>query len=56
MNVHLHMIALDGVYANDREAPRFRDWPAPSSAEMQRLMDVIVVRVLLPAARRSAHS
>ena len=46
MNVHLHMMALDGVYANVGEAPRFRALPAPSSAEMQRLLDVIVVRVL----------
>ena len=40
------MMALDGVYANVGEAPRFRALPAPSSAEMQRLLDVIVVRVL----------
>ena len=45
-NVHLHMMALDRVYANVGEAPRFRALPAPSSAEMQRLLDVIVVRVL----------
>ncbi len=55
-NVHLHMMALDGVYANVREAPRFRELPAPSSAEMQRLLDVIVVRVLLPSARRPSYA
>ena len=56
MNVHLHMMALDGVYANAREAPRFRELPAPSRAEMQRLLDVIVVRVLLPSARRPSYA
>ncbi len=46
LNLHLHMVALDGVYAKDGETLRFHEVSAPSSAEMQRLLDAIVSRVL----------
>ena len=45
-NVHFHMVALDGVYTKDGETPLFHEVSAPSSTEMQRLLDAIVARVL----------
>ena len=45
-NVHFHMVALDGVYTKDGETPRFHEVSALSSADMQRLLDAIVSRVL----------
>ena len=42
----MHMVALDGVYARDGDTPLFHEVCAPSSADMQRLLDVIVARVL----------
>jgi ribosomal protein S27E len=46
LNVHLHMLVLDGVYANEHGKLRFRPLPAPAPAMMTRLLDVIVRRVL----------
>jgi ribosomal protein S27E len=46
LNLHLHMVALDGVYTKDDETPRFHEVSAPSSAELHRLLDAIVSRVL----------
>ena len=36
------MVALDGVYTRDGETLRFHEVSAPSSADVQRLLDVIV--------------
>ena len=44
--MHLHRVALDEGYTRDGETPRFHEVCAPSSAGMQRLLDVIVARVL----------
>jgi hypothetical protein len=44
LNVHLHMLVLDGVYANDRGKLRFQPLPAPAMSTQ--LLDVIVLRVL----------
>ena len=46
LNVHLHMLVLDGVYANDHGKLRFQPLPAPAPALMTQLLDVIVLRVL----------
>jgi Putative transposase len=46
LNVHLHMLVLDGVYANERGKLRFQPLPAPAPALMTQLLDVIVLRVL----------
>ena len=46
ISLHMHMVALDGVYTRDGETPRFHEVCAPSSAGMQRLLDVMVARVL----------
>ena len=46
LNVHLHMLVLDGVYANERGKLRFQPLPAPAPALMTQLLDVIVLRLL----------
>ncbi len=46
LNVHLHMLVLDGVYANENGKLRFHPLPAPAPAMMAHLLDVIVLRVL----------
>jgi hypothetical protein len=46
LNVHLHMIALDGVYTFDDEATRFHCVKAPTSADMQSLLDRIIRRTI----------
>ncbi len=46
LDLHLHMVTLDGVYTKDGETPRFHEVSAPSRAEMQGLLDAIVSRVL----------
>ena len=45
LNPHLHMLFLDGAYALDGEAPRFRRVAAPTQAELQRLLHTIATRV-----------
>lgn len=45
LNVHLHMLVLDGVYANENGKLRFHALPAPSVGMMTHLLDVIVLRV-----------
>ena len=44
LNPHLHMLFLDGAYALDGEAPRFRRVAAPTQAELQRLLHTIATR------------
>ncbi len=45
-NLHLHMVALDGVYARDGDVPRFHEVSAPSSTDMYRVIEAFVGRVL----------
>ena len=45
------MVALDGLYTKDGNTLRFHEVSAPSSTEMQRLLDAIVARVLRYLAR-----
>ena len=40
------MVVLEGVYAKHGDTLRFHELAAPSSSQMQRLLDAIVVRVL----------
>ena len=51
LNLHLHMVALDRVYTKDGDTLRFHEVSAPSSTEMQRLLNAIVARVLRYLAR-----
>ena len=46
LNVHLHMLVLDGVYMHAQDKLRFHELCAPAIADMQRLLDAIVSRVL----------
>jgi hypothetical protein len=45
LNVHFHMLLLDGVYADSPAGPRFRWVKAPSSAELRQLSHTIAHRV-----------
>jgi len=46
LNIHYHILALDGVYAADRQGrPRFVSVPAPTSVELNQLLEQIVQRV-----------
>ena len=45
LNVHLHMLFVDGVYTFDDERPRFHRSSAPTRPELQRLLRTIATRV-----------
>ena len=45
LNVHLHMLFVDGVYTFDDERPRFHRGCAPTQPELQRLLRTIATRV-----------
>ena len=45
LNVHFHMLLLDGVYVDSPAGPRFRWVKAPSSAELRQLSHTIARRV-----------
>ena len=51
LNLHLRMVALDGLYTKDGDTLRFHEVSAPASTDMQRLLDAIVARVLRNRAR-----
>jgi len=44
--MHLHMIALDGVYTFDDDSTRFHSVKAPTSTNMQTLLDRIIRRTI----------
>ncbi len=45
LNVHLHMIVLDGVYKLDGHRPRFRHARAPDRHQLTTLLNRIIARV-----------
>lgn len=45
LNIHFHMLFLDGVYSPNGHPNRFRQVKAPSSAELTRLTHTIAQRV-----------
>ena len=45
LNIHLHMLYVDGVYTFDEERPRFHRGSAPTQPELQRLLRAIAARV-----------
>jgi len=47
LNVHLHMIVIDGVYTFDDDAMRFHSVKAPGSDDMKALLDRIIRRTIL---------
>ena len=44
LNVHLHILALDGVYTFDGERPRFHRVAPPAGEELERLLDALICR------------
>ena len=45
LNIHLHMLFVDGVYTFDDERPRLHRGCAPAQPELQRLLRAIATRV-----------
>ena len=45
LNIHLHMLFVDGVYTFEGERPRFHHGSAPTRPELQRLLRTIATRV-----------
>ena len=45
LNIHLHMLFIDGVYTFDDERPRFDRGCAPTQPELQRLLRTTAARV-----------
>ena len=53
LNVHLHSIVLDGVYADEADGrPGFRPLPAPTTAEMHALTAKVARKVIRVLRRR----
>ena len=51
LNVHLHMIVIDGVYTFDDDAMRFHSVKAPGSDDMKALLDRIIRRTIAQLER-----
>ncbi len=45
LNIHLHMLVLDGAYTFTHDRARFHHAPAPSDAELVRLLDTLIRRI-----------
>ena len=45
LNIHLHMLFVDGVYTFDDVRPRLHRGGAPAQTELQRLLHTIAIRV-----------
>ena len=45
LNIHLHMLFVDGVYTFERQRPRLHGGCAPTRPELQRLLRTIATRV-----------
>lgn len=45
LNIHFHMLCLDGAYAMEQGRPRFRRVPSPTPAELDTLLQQITARV-----------
>ena len=45
LNIHFHMLFLDGVYSSDSRPLRFRQTKAPSGIELTQLTHTIATRV-----------
>ncbi|MCC7330826.1 MAG: transposase [Gammaproteobacteria bacterium] len=52
LNIHFHLLALDGVYELTAVGPRFRRVAAPTSAELDALLGQIVGRIARHLERR----
>ena len=54
LNVHLHVLALDGAYTFDGERPRFHRVPPPPPVELERLLDTLIRRITRALVRSGA--
>ncbi len=54
LNVHLHLLVLDGVYTFERARPRFHRTSAPASTELERLLDTLIRRITRTLVRAGA--
>jgi len=54
LNVHLHILALDGVYTFDGERPRFHRVAPPAGEELERLLDALIRRITRTLVRSGA--
>jgi hypothetical protein len=54
LNVHLHILALDGAYTFDGERLRFHRVPPPTTVELERLLDTLIWRITRTLVRSGA--
>lgn len=52
LNIHLHLLVLDGAYELTPEGPRFRAVSPPTAAELEALLGQIVGRIARHLERR----
>ena len=45
LNIHLHLLVLDGGYSFAHDRARFHRAPAPLQAELERLLDTLIARI-----------
>ena len=45
LNVHFHILVLDGAYTFKHDKPHFHRAPAPSPTELRQLLDTLVARI-----------
>ena len=46
LNIHLHLLALDGAYTFAAGHPRFHRARAPTNDEIERLLDALIRRTV----------
>ncbi len=52
LNIHFHMLCLDGAYTMEQGRPRFRRVPPPSPTELDAILTVITARIARHLERR----
>jgi hypothetical protein len=53
LNVHLHILALDGVYTFAGERPRLHRVAPPAGEELERLLDALICRTWMYQCREA---
>ena len=51
LNVHLHVLALDGAYSFEHGKARFDRAPAPRPGELEALLSTLITRITLTLVR-----
>ncbi len=54
LNVHLHILVLDGAYTFDGERPRFDRAAPPTAPELEHLLDTLIGRITRTLVRGGA--